>query len=62
MNGDLIQLTRKGVVPRTALAGWFRWEKGNVNFPDAALQASRVSPAKQAIVEMESAATAARRR
>jgi hypothetical protein len=51
----------EGDVPRTAPAGWFRWEKGNVNFHDAVRKASRVSPAKLTSVETESAATAARR-
>lgn len=51
----------EGDVPRTAMAGWFRWEKGNVNFHDAVRKAYRNSPARQAIVEKESAATAARR-
>jgi hypothetical protein len=51
----------EGVVPRTALAGWFRWEKGNVNFHDAVRKASRVSPAKLTTVETESAASTARR-
>jgi hypothetical protein len=45
----------EGDVPRTALAGWFRWEKGNVNFHDALRKASRVSTAKHASIEMESA-------
>jgi hypothetical protein len=44
-----------GDVPRTALAGWFRWEKGNVNFHDALRKASRVSTAKAASIETESA-------
>lgn len=51
----------EGDVPRTAMAGWFRWEKGSVNFHDALRKASRVSAAKQAIVETDSAALAARR-
>jgi hypothetical protein len=51
----------EGDVARTALAGWFRWEKGNVNIHDAAREASRFSPAKQPIAETESAASAARR-
>jgi 2-oxoglutarate-Fe(II)-dependent oxygenase superfamily protein len=45
----------EGDVPRTALAGWFRWEKGNVNFHDALRKASRVSTAKHASIETESA-------
>jgi hypothetical protein len=51
----------EGDVPRTALAGWFRWEKGNVNFHDALRKASRVSAAKQALIEMEPATLAAMR-
>jgi hypothetical protein len=51
----------EGDVPRTAMAGWFRWEKGNVNFHDALRKASRVSTAKQAIIETESATLAATR-
>jgi hypothetical protein len=50
-----------GDVPRTALAGWFRWEKGNENFHDALRKASRVSTAKLATIETESAASAAPR-
>jgi hypothetical protein len=33
----------EGDVPRTVLAGWFRWEKGNVNFHDALRNASQVN-------------------
>ena len=51
----------EGDVPRTALAGWFRWEKGNVNFHDALRKASQVSTAKQAIIETEPAKLAATR-
>jgi hypothetical protein len=51
----------EGIVPRTALAGWFRWEKGNVNFHNAVRKASRASPVKRTNVETESAASAARR-
>jgi hypothetical protein len=51
----------EGDVPRTALAGWFRWEKGNENFHDALRKASQVSTAKQAIVETEPATLAASR-
>jgi hypothetical protein len=51
----------EGDVPRTALAGWFRWEKGNVNFHDALREASRVPAAKKAIVETEPATLAATR-
>lgn len=36
----------EGHVPRTALAGWFRWEKGNVNFHENLREASRVSTAR----------------
>jgi hypothetical protein len=46
----------EGDVPRTALAGWFRWENGNVNFHDALRKMSRVSPAKQVDMETVSAA------
>jgi hypothetical protein len=52
----------EGDVPRTALAGWFRWEKENVNFHDALRKASRVSTATQAIHKPESAALEARHR
>ncbi|HXP79467.1 MAG TPA: 2OG-Fe(II) oxygenase [Verrucomicrobiae bacterium] len=34
----------EGDVPRTAMAGWFRWEKENVNFHDALRKVSGVSP------------------
>jgi 2OG-Fe(II) oxygenase superfamily len=51
----------EGDVPRTALAGWFRWEKGNVNFHDALRMASQVSTAKRAIIETEPATLAATR-
>jgi 2OG-Fe(II) oxygenase superfamily len=54
-------LPLEGDVPRTALAGWFRWEKENVNYHDALRKAFRVSSAKQGIIETESAALAARR-
>lgn len=43
-----------GDVPRNALTGWFRWEKGNENFHGALRKASRVPP------ETESAASGAR--
>jgi hypothetical protein len=51
----------EGDVPQTSLAGWFRWEKGNVNFHDALRKASRVSTAKQVPIETEPAALAATR-
>jgi hypothetical protein len=51
----------EGDVPRTAMAGWFRWEKENVNFHYALRKASRDSKAKQAIIETESATLAATR-
>ena len=46
----------EGDVPRTALAGWFRCEKENVNFHTALRKASRASPAKEATSEVESGA------
>lgn len=36
----------EGHVPRTAMAGWFRWEKGNVNFHESLREASRVSTSR----------------
>ena len=33
----------EGDVPRTALAGWFRWEKGTANFHDGLRRASQVA-------------------
>ena len=51
----------EGDVPRTAMAGWFRWEKESVNFHDALRKAPRVSTATQAINGTESAALEARR-
>jgi hypothetical protein len=51
----------EGNVPRTALAGWFRWEKGNVNFHDSLRNASRVSVANQKMNALESTALAASR-
>jgi hypothetical protein len=54
-------LSAEADVPRTAFAGWFRWEKGNENFLGALRKASRISPAKQENIETESAASAARR-
>ena len=33
----------EGDVPRTALAGWFRWEKGNVNFHHELRNSNRAS-------------------
>ena len=47
----------EGDIPRTAMAGWFRWEKQNVNFHDALRRASGVSSAKQATGDMESGAS-----
>ena len=47
----------EGIVPRTAMAGWFRWEKESVNFHDALRKASQVSSAKQATGGMESGAS-----
>jgi hypothetical protein len=51
----------EGDVPRTAMAGWFRWEKGDVNFHDGLRKASRVSTAKQTSIETQSAVLAAGR-
>jgi 2OG-Fe(II) oxygenase superfamily len=51
----------EGDVPRTAMAGWFRWEKENENFHHALRKASRVSTAKRATTETEPAASAAPR-
>jgi len=51
----------EGNVPRTALAGWFRWEKGNENFHNTLRKAAQASPLKQVVVETESAAATARR-
>jgi hypothetical protein len=47
----------EGDVPRTAMAGWFRWEKGNVNFHDAVRKAYRVATTKPPIAETEPAAS-----
>jgi Rps23 Pro-64 3,4-dihydroxylase Tpa1-like proline 4-hydroxylase len=52
----------EGDVPRTALAGWFRWEKHNVNFHEKLRQASENSSTKAANDEMEPDAVAADRR
>ena len=46
-------------VPRTAMAGWFRWE--NVNFHDALRKAFRDSTTKQATIETEWATLVAKR-
>ena len=46
----------EGDVPTTALAGWFRCEKENVNFHTALRKAFRASPAKEATSEVESGA------
>jgi hypothetical protein len=43
----------EGDVPRTAMAGWFRWEMGNENFDDALRKAPRVSSAKQVTLGTE---------
>lgn len=48
-------------VPRTAMAGWFRWEKENVNFHDALRKPFRDSTAKQVTIETEWATLAATR-
>jgi hypothetical protein len=40
-------------VPRTAKAGWFRWEKRNDNFDDALRKAPQVSSAKQVTLGTE---------
>jgi len=46
----------EGDIPRTAMAGWFRWELGNVNFHDALRQTSQHLRAKLAVIETEPAA------
>ncbi len=51
----------EGDVPRTALAGWFRWEKGSENFHDALRKASQDSTGQQAIIETQPAKLAAAR-
>jgi hypothetical protein len=51
----------EGNVPRTAMAGWFRWEKGNENHHAALRRVSSASQPEQAIVASKSAARAARR-
>jgi hypothetical protein len=43
------------------MAGWFCWEKENVNYHDALRKAFQVSSAKEGIIETESVALAARR-
>jgi 2-oxoglutarate-Fe(II)-dependent oxygenase superfamily protein len=52
----------EGDVRRTAMAGWFRWEKGNVNFHEALRKASRISTAKPAALAWASATSRARQR
>ena len=48
----------EGDVPRTAMAGWFRWEKGNENFDEALRKAPRFSSTRLATIENELAASA----
>jgi hypothetical protein len=50
----------EGDVPRTALAGWFRWQKDNVNFHHGLRRASKNLSAKAAAGEYESIAAGRR--
>jgi 2-oxoglutarate-Fe(II)-dependent oxygenase superfamily protein len=49
----------EGEIPRTALAGWFRWEKSNVNFHDSLRQAFQIPSGKSDAGGTKSTARAA---
>lgn len=50
-----------GDVPRTALAGWFRWEKGDQDYHSTLRKASQIPPATQRRISLKSAANGAKR-